>query len=354
MRRRELIKSSIALTGSGFAAGLSGCTSGPENSGETTNNDGKGGGQVEMTMASEIAPGHIYDQGAKKFAKKVEEKSDGSINIEVSPGGAYGTNNEITELTRNGDLAMCYATGVMYIYASNFSWISHPFTVTNIDSILGLFTGDIGNKMKSTLIENSGLRWMGKPIGAGHRMVYSKKPWSTPEDGENKTLRSPPLQTMIDLNEIGFNTAAEPLPMGDIATSIEQGVVDAWENDVWGGRAFSTHEFTNYVGKTRHGVQIEGLYVNEDRFQELDKSYQDILIASAEEAGEEATEDGMAEEEKILEFWEGEGMEILDADYSDFYERVEPTIKNWFEDDNKPWGNSGTTWDDAKEFIQPN
>lgn len=162
--RRQFVKAA----GAGSIVGLAGCLGGV----------GSSDGNVEMTIASNFVEDHVLVKAAKKFKEDIEAETDGSFTAEISPGGAYGSASEITELTRNGGVdGTAQGTAPFDQYTSGYFFFQNPFVPKDFDHILRIMDSDVFQPAYEKLRSEGNQRQIGNAIYRGTRQTVTKEDW---------------------------------------------------------------------------------------------------------------------------------------------------------------------------------
>ncbi|WP_086889391.1 TRAP transporter substrate-binding protein [Natrarchaeobaculum aegyptiacum] len=325
--RRTVLRRAALGTGGVAIAALAGCT------------DDDGG--LDFTLASSYESGHINVEAAEAFSERIEEETDGEITIEVSPGGAYGAEDEITEQVADDLVEMHSGAGLpIHMYAPEYYIIDQPFVMDDVDHLFDVLESDLFQPSHDMIIENGNQRQLGQRFYRGQRYFTANTAVEEPADVEGIDMRSPPLDSWIEIwSEIGVNTTS--VALDELYSALQQGVVDAAEGDVEQIHSFNYYEVQDYLCATRHAPFSGALYINESVYQDLSEADQDLFEDVAAEVTEEANETAFDREEERIDDLVDEGMTFVeDVDRQAFRDAAEPVIDSWFEDE---WAE---TWED--------
>lgn len=328
--RRGLLKRSGVAAAA--MAGIAGCT-------------GDNGG-TSITLASSFEPGHINVETGEIFGEMVEEESDGDIEVTVSAGGSYGAEDEIAELVSDGGVEGSAGGALPHtIYTPEYSFfMGGPYVIGDFDHMLRVMDSDLMDGENEELIEAGNQRRIGEVIYRGWRNVTSNTPARTQEELAGLNLRYDGIDSRGDIfAEIGMNPT--PVALDELYSALQQGTVDASEGDAEQVASFNLHEVQDYLNITEHLMEVGLLYLNEDVFQGLDESYQDMILELADKATNEGSEIAQDREDDLIDELEEDGMEIVeDVEVEQLRESAEPAIERWFDNE---WVGS---WDEVQEI----
>lgn len=338
--RRNKTTRRVFLGGVGTAAvGLAGC-SGIRGS--------LGGGETQtLTMASELADSHIMSQVAKEFAEDFNSKADG-LEVEVVPGGAYGSDTATAELTKEGEVELSYGSSAFYFYSPAYNFVGHPFVFSEVEHQEQFLQSDLGQSMIDQILESGNQHLLGFHY-MGHRDVYATKRLETPEDGEDITLRAPGITPFQELISEGFNVDTETIPSSEVYSNVETGLVDGYEVPPSSARSHSIDEVCDYINITAHNMQPAGYYIHAGTLEDLEGSGGGLLRNTLEtyiEDNKQRTVDNAADErEELLD----KGMEEVETDRQAFFDRAEPLLREHF--DTGQWSEVGTSYEEIREIT---
>ncbi len=117
-----------------------------------------------------------------------------------------------------------------------------------------------------------------------------------------------------------WGATSTPIPMADIFTSLQSGIVDGQENPYPQILSNRFYEVQKYLIHTAHIVQTGSIIFNESLFQAQPKEFQKALIASAQEAVDWYLQFLTSDESKMLEQLKGYGMAVVEPDVKAFRE----------------------------------
>ena len=127
--------------------------------------------------------------GAKEFAKLVEKRSNGRIQILVQAEGALGTESDVIAQIQYGGIDFARVSlSQLAEYIPELNVLQMPYLYTNSDHMWKVLDGEIGDAFLAATDESElvGLSW----YDAGARNFYnSKKPITCLEDMAGMRIR---------------------------------------------------------------------------------------------------------------------------------------------------------------------
>ncbi|WP_237560612.1 TRAP transporter substrate-binding protein [Halostella litorea] len=320
--RRSLVKG----LGTGAIAATAGCSMLGDLGG------GGGGDGVEMTIASTFEPGHILVQAAETFKEEIESESDGDVSVEISPGGSYGSEDEIGEVVAQGGVEAHSAGSFPYFqFAPEYWFFGCPFVLSGYDQLLSVLESDEMQEAHDALVENGDQRPIGQQIYRGARNFTSNTPIQGPSDVDGLNLRLPELDPWVAIwEEVGASPT--PVALDELYSALEQGTADASEGGAEQISSFNLYEVQSHLSLTEHLIANGNIYINDTFYQGLDETYQDMIMEVGQSATSSAAEQSQSREEELIQGLADEGMEIVeDVDVEAFQEQAAPAVEQLFE-----------------------
>ena len=283
----------------------------------------------EMNFAIVTPPDGHYGQGAKAFAEKMNELSNGEITINVKAGGSLGGERELLEGEQIGtiELAMT-STGPVGSFVPEIYALDFPFLFNDYASAHEILDGEIGDELLAKF-EDKGMIGLAWSENGFRHITNSVKPVQTPADVAGLKLRTMENQVHIDaFKELG----ASPTPMSwtEVLTSLQQGTIDGQENPIPIIVSNNMWDMQKYVTLTGHVYSPAVITMSKIHWDQLSEEEQG-WIREAAKSGVEATRAVVAETEKNgVATMRENGMEVIeDVDKKAFQDAVQPTYDRY-------------------------
>ena len=208
---------------------------------------------VHLTFAHADSPdGSVNGEASKVFAKLVEEKSGGSIIIDVYPSAQLGTVAEAIQGVQNGSIDM---TQISTSFLSNFcpevGVFDMPFLFEDYQHVW-----DAEDEVMAPVLNDKLVAVNLHPefwSGFGFRNVTTSKNRVLNGIDDLKGLRIR-IQPSEIQREIFTALEADPAPIdwGELYTALQQGTVDAQENPFTQIYSSNIYEVNPVIYKTEH------------------------------------------------------------------------------------------------------
>ncbi|GAA1636035.1 TRAP transporter substrate-binding protein DctP [Actinoplanes couchii] len=266
MDRRALLTSVCAVAGAGLVTGC----------GERDRTGGTDG-PIATQLGEPVKGNSPMVVAENFFGDQVKRLTEGRITVEVKPGGVLGDDNRVTEMVRTGQLAFCKTLlANLTAYDKRLGVVNLPYVFHGEGGCLQAIRGELGRRCASILDEH-GLTVLAFFYG-GDRNVYNRlRQVYTPADLKGMRIRVPQNIVSIDMvNALGAE--AVPLATNDIASALEQKLVDAAENSAV---FYATEQHTQYARHfswTRHQQTVDTLLASKTWLSTLPAADRDAIV----------------------------------------------------------------------------
>ncbi|MFY0626979.1 MAG: TRAP transporter substrate-binding protein [Reichenbachiella sp.] len=183
-----------------------------------------------LKLAHGLNDAHPVHLGMLEMARLLEEISDGKMTIDIYSNGQLGQERDLMELLQIGSLDMTkVSAGALENFVPEFKVLTLPYLFTDSAHTWSVLQGQIG---KELLAKGRKYRLRGLCFyDAGSRSFYSKEaPIQSPDDLSGLKVRVMNSQSAFNMvNALGGSPT--PVSFGELYTALQQGVVDAAENN---------------------------------------------------------------------------------------------------------------------------
>lgn len=288
--------------------------------------DGEGGssGSKKIKVANFYGADHrvnvVFEE---KFKTIVEDKSNGSLEVELYPNNQLGGEEAIYQGTIGGSIEIGILSVIMESEVPRIGLFTLPFLFEDFDHAKAVLDSDVGAEIKDELEENTGLKHLGYGVN-GYRVFSSTKPLKSMEDFKDYRVRMPNVPQMMAIGQ-ALGATVEPMPMSELFTGLEQGVIDGQENPYSTIHSSGFYEVQDHILHSNHEFLPNNIVMNQDFWDELTEEEQQIVQEAMEETIAYTWELAVVEEEEEMSFLEGEGLEITIPDEGFKADMVEAT-----------------------------
>ncbi|MDR4889530.1 C4-dicarboxylate TRAP transporter substrate-binding protein [Fredinandcohnia sp. QZ13] len=311
---------------------ISACSSDSSStSSEKGSNEGKGSDEkVSINVAYGNQPGEPIDLLAKKWKELAEEKSNGKIELKLYPSSQLGSEKDVVEQATMGNNVIVMA-GYDFLmdYVPDAGILTAPYITDSVDDLLYLTTTDWFDELHEAL-NGAGIHILTTNTVYGERQLLTNEPVSTPEDLKGMKIRVPNNQMSIATFE-ALGATATPTPLGDLYTSLQQGLIDGAENPLPVLQGVKAHEVSKHLSLTGHQKFITTWIAGQSFIDTLPEDVVQILKETGDEAGEYGR--GVLEEQTkaVLDEFKEQGVEVHEVNVEPFKEKVQSVYEKFSE-----------------------
>ena len=186
---------------------------------------------IELKLGHLLSSTDPLNVGLEKFAKLVEEKTNGSVKIKVFPASQLGTAIEQIDGVTLGSQEIfvgAVSWGENFVGLESFKIIGLPNAFDDNEHLARFMDSKIGKELILAWKEKYNLEYIAYNWYRPPRQVLSDKKITNREELADLKIRVPEAVIWVRAwNTLGAH--ATPVAWGEVYTSLQQGVVDAVE-----------------------------------------------------------------------------------------------------------------------------
>ena len=257
-----------------------------------------------------LAPSEPYHQGFQTWAKRVDERTNGGLKIQVFHSAQLGVEEDIIEQMRQG-AAIGQNTDAARLgnYVKGIAVMNGPYFAESLDDMDKLGRAPTILKWQEELAKQHGLKVVCFDWVQGFRHFFTNKPVKSPADLGGLRIRTPPAPIWQEsIRALGAAPVA--MAFGDMYPALQQQAIDGVElvyNNIPGGRFY---EVLKHGNETKHIMLINFQVVGSKFYDSLPAEYQTVLVEECKRAGRETSEKILASEQTVKQQLKGRGMTI--------------------------------------------
>jgi TRAP-type transport system periplasmic protein len=257
------------------------------------------------SAAMKLKAGHILpptsDQGQaiEFFAKRVKEKTNSELDIQVFHSGELGKSipSQLENLVSGAQDFFIDTFDYFKAWDPRFGVVNTPFVFRDRDHFRKFLASDLFNDMIGSL-EKRGVVFLGKRsynwLRVGDRGLITKTPIVKPEDLKGYKLRMFQAEAPIKA-WAAFGANIQVIPWPDVYTALATGTVDGLTGVLSTSYLVKHTEVARYFTNVAEYYQIVAPIVSKRTWDKLTAEQRKILEDTAKEAGEKYLEFSAAE-----------------------------------------------------------
>jgi len=278
VRKKAAVCSSLMLAVSVLVAGCGGATKEAGAGGEQK-------GAKTIKVANYFATDHPQNVALReKFKPMVEEKSGGTLKVQIYDNSTLGAEKEFYDGVRNGTIEMGIPGLIMQADVEKMAVPEWPFLFKDFNHVKKVLNGPIGQELTADLESKHGvhpLAWSAN----GFRMFSSNKTIDSMEDFKGLRIRMPNIPNYITLGKLlGANVT--PMPISEVFSALEQKVVDGQDNPIATLRASGWYEVQSDVLESKHMFSPNIYIINSNFWKGLTPEQQKVIEEASKAAAD--------------------------------------------------------------------
>ncbi|MFA5663604.1 TRAP transporter substrate-binding protein [Castellaniella sp.] len=289
---------------------------------------------VTLHMAHDYPPGNVWYEAAQRFADGVASRTDGKAKMQIahsSSTGSWDQNIEGLQIGTN-DIVL-ESIGTLDRYDPLPGVEAFPYLIKDLDHFKKVYYGDVGDAFMDEVARRSGFRIIGAGYRGARKLSANRKVESV-GDLAGLKLRVPPLKMYRRTWEL-LGASPVPMPVTEIFTGLQQGLIDGQENPLEFINTYKLGEVQSHVMNTNHVIGAMTFIFNDGRFKALSPELQQILREEGANAMLWATDRVLGMENDYQKSLEDKGVVFVDVDLPAFREKVAPIADDF--PDLKEW-----------------
>jgi tripartite ATP-independent transporter DctP family solute receptor len=266
-----------------------------------------------------LAPTEPYHEGFMAWAKRVEERTNGGLKIEVFHSAQLGVEEDIIEQIRQGaNIGQNTDSARLGNYIPGMAVMNGPYFADSLAKVWKLAESPTVMKWQEELATQHGIKVVCFDWVQGFRHFFTNKPVRKPEDLSGLRIRTPPAPIWQEsIRALG--AAPTAMAFGDMYPALQQQAIDGVElvyANIPGGRFY---EVLKYANETKHILLINFQIVSAQWFDGLPAEQQAALVEECKAAGRTTSEKIAANADVIKADLQTKGMEVVtDVDIEAF------------------------------------
>ncbi|KPH82642.1 TRAP dicarboxylate transporter subunit DctP [Bosea vaviloviae] len=271
--------------------------------------------QVTIRYAHVGSEGDIQYWYAEEFAKRVNQRTEGRVKVQVFPNSQLGGAQETVDGVRSGAIPLAHhefaslarLSPDIAVFAAPFAYRdgSHAMNATDPAK------SEVMKELSDKLVATANIRIIGR-LYRGARQMTAKMAVYSPADLKDKRFRGVPLQLWTTMIK-GMGAIPTPVEVGELPTALMTGMVIGQENPLTMINANKLYEVQTHVMLTSHMQNVLPVFINERTWQSIPEKDRAIISATAAEIGEETLKLGNEAETKLIDELKKKGMTFVTA-----------------------------------------
>ncbi len=225
---------------------------------------------------------HPVHKAMELMAKRTAELSGGNLKIRIYPNAELGNQRESLELVQNGSLAMAKSNAAeLEAFAKAYGAYNMPYLFKDRDHFYKAMQSDVGREILASSKDKGflGLTY----YDAGARSFYAKKPINSPADLKGLKVRVQPSPSALAM-VTALGGSPTPLAYGELYTALQQGLIDAAENNLTALTLSRHGEVAKFYSEDEHTMIPDVLVISSKVWDKLSEKDRAAIQKAADES----------------------------------------------------------------------
>lgn len=290
---------------------------------------------VTWRFALEEIEGSVQHAYAEALKERIEERSDGKIEVDIFPYGSLGTSAQLTELVRNGSVSLAFAS---------------PGHLADTIPEVGLFTlhfilPDNAEVTREILASQELLELFEQPytrqnmkllgfVPEGWMAWTSNKALRTPDDFDGQRIRVM-TSDMAEEAFRAYGAETSQIPYSQVYSDLQLRKIDGQSNPVFAIEEMDFYEVQSTMTLARPAQFVASVVSNLDWYNDLPENQQQWLDNGLDDVAQTAWETqeelNQTRLEKMLEEGQISVVRLTDAEREAFRKASLPVRDTYLE-----------------------
>ncbi|EEX32881.1 MULTISPECIES: C4-dicarboxylate TRAP transporter substrate-binding protein [Vibrio] len=231
---------------------------------------------ININMSLVFTQNELLTKELIKATDKIRERTDGSVNIKVFPGGQLPVYKDNLEQVVNGANWIA-VEDLTYLgdYVPDFAALAGPMLYNTYDEYLAMMDTEFVAGLKAKA-EEKGIKVLNADYMFGFRHMITNKEIVNSADMKGMRIRVPQSQLFIStLSAMGAAPASLPFP--ETYAGVQQGVVDGLEGSILTMYSTKIYEVAKNMSLTKHFLGTVGIYISPKLWDKFTPEQQQII-----------------------------------------------------------------------------
>lgn len=239
---------------------------------------GVGGAQSTIwRFAIEETSGSVQDTYAQEFKRRIEERTQGAVEVKVYPYGTLGTSDDITEQLRMGSLQFAMASpGHLGKTIPELQVFLLHFLLPEDEDRLRATVADAPLRAElDPLFAEKDLELL-TILPEGWMVWTTQQPIREPADFAGVKIRTMTSPLLLAAYE-AYGASPQAMPYGEVYGALQLNMIDAQVNPVFAIEEMSFFEVTSHMVFANHAPFLTTLVANDGFLSDLDPEQRTIV-----------------------------------------------------------------------------
>lgn len=280
--------------------------------------------KLELKYTVPSVPTDLHTQAMKVFAEKLEELAPGRFDTQLYDSGSLFAQGADLDALQRGNAEMTYVSFQLIADAiPEYGLLTAGYLFQSPEHYRAFLASDIGAEFKQRVSDEMGIQLLDTCyLGTRQINLREARDVKTPADLAGVKLRMPSSDAWLFLGQaLGANPT--PLPFGEVYLGLQAGTIDGQDNPLPSVEAAKFYEVTKQIVLTSHLVDGINVAVNNQTWEQLTDEEKVAMAEAAVASCDWNNTERVADEERLVSFFEEKGLTITTPDIEAFRTHVQ-------------------------------
>ena len=238
---------------------------------------------IVIKFSHVVAPDTPKGKASEKFKQMVEERSKGTMKVEVYPNSQLYKDREELEALQLGAVQMLAPSMAKFgpLGAREFELFDLPFIFPNKETLYRTMDGVVGKRLAAKL-ETKGIVGLAY-WDNGFKQMSANKPMHKVADFNGLKMRIQSSK-VLDAQMKALGAMPQVMAFSEVYTALQQGVVDGTENTLSNVYTQKMHEVQKHMTLSDHGYLGYAVITNKKFWDGLTADQRSLISQAMKEA----------------------------------------------------------------------
>lgn len=233
--------------------------------------------KIVIKFSHVVAENTPKGMAAQRFAREVQERTDGRVEVQVFPNSSlYADGEEMQALQDGAVQIIAPATSKLGGLFPYWQVMDLPFAFQDTNAVHQALDGSIGQELTESL-ENQGFIALAFWDNGFKQLTNNMRPIVTPGDLQGLRFRVMMNSSVLQEQFRMLGARTIPLPFNDVYRYLEKNQLIGQENTISNIYSKKFYQVQKYMTITNHGYLGYVVLANKDYWDSLPQDIQDIL-----------------------------------------------------------------------------
>lgn len=266
---------------------------------------------IVLKVAYENKENEPIDIGFKRWKRELENRSFGTMTLELYPDSKLGSKDQILNRISAGENLITIADGAFFygLNQKEMGIVFGPYLASNWNEAFNISRSVWYQKQSINLARRTGIKTISVDWGYGVRHLLTKKPINTLDDLKGLKIRVPSNIIQEKTFEV-FGAIPVKMPLSDVNAALNSGQVDGLENPITTLYHGGFHKYAPYLTLTGHVYNVTNIVMSQKQWMAMNASQQRMLVDSCNRAAKFYNVVQAADELAVLKKMKEEGVKV--------------------------------------------